>query len=146
MWLCHRLRMQVLTLPSSQIGLQLASRFSRPLSSCVPGSPSSPWHYCLRRQPQTAAVPVVRTAVSDLNMAEFDDEPASKRARLDLEDGAAEEAPQPSRERTIVAPPPSTSKALKSVLKGMPRRSSLRRTSASRQPWLTLLWVCIAFS
>ncbi|KAK9868621.1 hypothetical protein WJX84_008840, partial [Apatococcus fuscideae] len=50
-------------------------------------------------------------------MAEFDDEPASKRARLDLEDGAAEEAPQPSRERTIVAPPPSTSKALKSVLK-----------------------------
>lgn len=55
-------------------------------------------------------------AAETIGMVDFEpDEPETKRARLDLEDGTPQPLP---RERTIVAPPPSTSKALKSVLKG----------------------------
>ncbi len=70
-------------------------------------------------------------------MSEFEaeDAPDRKRARLDLEDGASEAQVQPPRERIIVAPAPSTSKALKSVLKGASAVSS----TAYQQTYTRLL-------
>lgn len=73
----------------------------------------------------------LRRAIQTIGMVDYEpDEPDAKRSRLDLEDGASQETAQPLRERTVVAPPPSTSKALKSVLKG-----TFMRLTHQQQAW-----------
>lgn len=123
------------------LGIRLAQRMQIPLSSrsliCLHTASKTGFRFfqkttCTRLAPLTGFNPrlilSLRRAIQTIGMVDCDpDEPDAKRSRLDLEGGVSQDSAQPLRERTVVAPPPSTSKALKSVLKGTHVRLTQQR-------------------